>query len=727
MSNKKLIFSLFFLFGIIFVLNFVAAGCCSETVNGQFCQEVEQSQCKSTAYFTNTGCSQASVSLVNNVIYPYCQLGTCIDDDQGTCSSNTARIVCDNEGGKWDVNNNPNEISKCKQGCCAYGDSTFFGTQTECNQIGIDYGIKTDWDPAIKDEFTCLESGNAKAEGACVLETNTRTCVMTSKGDCISQGGDFAEGYLCTAPHLSTDCAKTENTLCDKDGKVYFLDSCKNKANIYDEMMFEKDATKWTPLMEEYWERIQEPLCTIYNLEDGIICGDCNYIDLPGTTCRDYKEASSTPPKYGNYVCADLGCDYDNGNGIQRYEHGESFCANSEGVYFENGHGLLAEDLDSPLRLAPEVIEDLTSLEALYKYNLPGSRYSVLRCIDGEIIPEPCADFRNEICIEGKLPDSTFKVAQCFENRWQRCTSLDSKSSCEDIEDVNDCRWLEGYRWDNKLKNTNSEYSDSQGSCVPLHAPGLNLWDEKSAEANSAYCKMASVVENVIYETWWGNKRDNFKDIPAEDSAERCIENCYAIPGYGKGENAGDSYGSRGTGPIYDIEDNERIIKQNEKTLKDLWIAGDDFSRNILNNYVLSLRKGYYCHKKKDENKTKVGAAKSLVCMGNDAKRMDVPVFMTHDKWISFLWERTKALGDCGYKPNVYGEYSAAESETVTVIFQKLEQDFEVKDGEPQFDPEKINQEELGGQKIYVGDTYTGNNESYRTDRKKGFLGYPKK
>ena len=168
----------------LFLFNIVAAVCCEQTNSGQWCQQVEVSECKTNVRKAPTSCEQTD----------YCAPGTCIDNNKGSCSSDTPLVVCQNNGGLWDARD-IEDIPQCRQGCCFYGEDTAFGTQVECNQIGTDFGIETNWDSSIKDEFTCNSMGNQRAEGACVIETNTRTCLMTSKGDCATKGGVFAEGF----------------------------------------------------------------------------------------------------------------------------------------------------------------------------------------------------------------------------------------------------------------------------------------------------------------------------------------------------------------------------------------------------------------------------------------------------------------------------------------------------------------------------------------------------
>jgi len=115
--------------------------------------------------------------------------------------------------------------------------------------------------------------------------------------------------------------------------------------------------------------------------------------------------------------------------------------------------------------------------------NLPGSRHHLLKCYNGEVLVEPCADFRNEVCVQSNLGaefetlvegeadysatgDVEFSVAQCKVNMWQDCMEQGNAQDCED-RTMRDCLWLKGG-------------GQSSGFCVPAYAPGFDFWSEDS-------------------------------------------------------------------------------------------------------------------------------------------------------------------------------------------------------------------------------------------------------
>ena len=425
--------------------------CCERTTDGAWCQNSPPAECAGSPYRkASTSCESTS----------YCRLGTCVDSQEGICLENTPQKVCQDNSGVW-VEGKPEEIPQCKLGCCIVGDQAAFVTQTRCKSLSSLYGVETNYRTDIKTEAACIASASPREKGACVLDDGfSRDCRLLTRQECQqleATSGDikveFHEGFLCSAETLATNCGPTTGTntktTCveDKD-EVYFLDTCGNLGNIY-------DASKINN--KEYWTKIKtkaESCNPGSSNADSVSCGNCDY--LSGSTCKAYERGNSqtVKPSYGNFVCADLSCEYKGKN----YQHGETWCGDSPGA----------------------------------KDNLPGSEYHRLVCYNGEVTIEPCSSFRQEICIEDDIEG--FSVAACRANKWQFCVVQDNKNDCENT-DKRDCKWLEGQSIlaDGKGKSlvVNSEgrlvpgKGDNFASCVPKYAPGFDFWvpkDERSRE-----------------------------------------------------------------------------------------------------------------------------------------------------------------------------------------------------------------------------------------------------
>jgi len=463
------------------------SNCCEKTITGAWCQNADASECDSSFRSVPTSCEATS----------YCKMGCCYNSQEGTCMENTPQKVCEEGDGVW-AENAECDIPQCSLGCCLIGDQAAFVTQTRCKRLSSLYGLEINFRKDIQNEMQCIASATSDVKGACVYEEDyARTCKFITKRECIEMGAsitgedssvEFHEGYLCSAETLATNCGPTEETTCvEGKDEVYFVDSCGNIANIY-------DASKIND--KEYWTKIYDKTESCgYAQGDGNpdseTCGNCDY--YLGSTCKKYERGQDSRPKYGDYICRDLACEY---KGVE-YQHGETWCANAAGT----------------------------------DENLPGSRYFRMVCYNNEVSVEPCADFRQEICIQSSV--NGFKSAACAVNMWQDCTLQDNQDDCENT-DRRDCQWLEGImlntgldeeeesRFTGAFLGIGSDDGDEEGeeceensdcaeglyckegfcavkaACVPAYAPGFDFW-EAGSEAE-IICAQASTTCIVTYE-----------------------------------------------------------------------------------------------------------------------------------------------------------------------------------------------------------------------------------
>ena len=456
--NKKIIMIFAFVF-IVLAINNVSAvfnntGCCEETKNGFFCQNVQEQECKGV--WEPTSCDSTS----------YCKAGTCYESIEGTCSSNTPRIVCNKVlNGSWSAE----RPAACNLGCCVLGDQAAFVSLVRCKRLSGMLGLQTIFNKNMNNEVQCVLGVQNQDKGACVYELDFEdTCKFTTRAECTgvngSVKGEFFKNKLCTDPELGTNCERTRDTICvpGKD-EVYFRDSCGNAGNIYDASKIE-DVEYWTNV------KTKTDSCNSKSANSNSkTCGNCNY--MLGSFCSDSKTAG-TRPIYGSNICADLNCEK-TANG-QSYRHGESWC-----VYDDEGTTGKGD-------------------------NAVGARFYKHICVNGEEILEQCADFKQEECIEDKIktPYGDFNEAACRVNRWQDCLLQMNELDCKNT-DKRDCLWKE----DIKLN------SSFEGTCVPKNTPGIKFWEGEDAKA---ICGQASVKCVVTFEE-------------GLVSGEKCVKNCECL------------------------------------------------------------------------------------------------------------------------------------------------------------------------------------------------------
>ncbi len=413
--------------------------CCEKTNTGAYCINAPSDECDSDYRQTPTSCEATS----------YCRKGCCYNSVEGICMENTPEIVCNQEGGVWEDSADCS-VPQCELGCCIIRDQAAFVTLVRCKKLSSFYGVENDFRTDVADEFQCISLVHAKDEGACVYESDfIKTCERTIREECESldaegmtnQTTTFYEGYLCSNERLGTNCGPTKKTTCveGKDG-VYFVDSCGNIANIYDALQVDN---------KEYWsfiKDIDESCGYGEDNADNPNCGNCDY--LLGSFCREYKRGEDRKPAYGDYICRDLDCKFRG----ETYKHGETWCASEE--------------------------EDL-----------PGARYFRYVCYQGAVTVEPCADYRQEICIQDTVmsPEGEFRNAACRVNRWQDCVSQEEEDDCLN-NDLRDCEWINGVEGLKLNTGTSGENGDDDNSkrkdgiCVPEHPPGLEFWQEGDSQ-----------------------------------------------------------------------------------------------------------------------------------------------------------------------------------------------------------------------------------------------------
>ena len=231
------IYILVLVLGLLLTIKDVSAQqntvCCEKTKQGAFCQNVPAEECSPTARQLPTACDSTS----------FCKPGTCFDSNEGICLDNTPQLVCNDNDGVWSENSPP----QCGLGCCILGDQAAFVTLVRCKKLSADLGLKPNYDKTITSELECVNVVKSQEKGACIFDFEfQRTCKFTTRAECEgvagssdneteTEKGKFFKDKLCSAEELGTNCGPTTETICvpGKD-EVYFVDSCGNRANVYD-------------------------------------------------------------------------------------------------------------------------------------------------------------------------------------------------------------------------------------------------------------------------------------------------------------------------------------------------------------------------------------------------------------------------------------------------------------------------------------------------------------
>lgn len=356
---------------------------CMLSKEGKACQEYTASECASKCAGACIPSSRKNVAA--------CKPGTCYDSKEGTCQAGSPQSTCTATGGQW-FDDPYENIPQCREGCCLIGGKARFITEQQCTRQANFLGAPKEFRANIRNEIQCLSLGTVQEEGACVfVKEFERTCKFTTKAQCLQFKGDFHSQLLCSNSMLNTTCTPQHTTGCgtalDGTQKVYWFDSCGNRENVYDynKRIELQRLGKVIPANET---------CSVDSRGNPVanarLCGNCNY--LLGSACG--KATDQEKAAIGEYVCKDLSCVDESG---KKRAHGESWCA------YQGAVGL-----------------DVAKNRGM---DTPGSRHFRKVCVKGDVRTEPCADYRNEICIESqtKIEVGTFSSAACRINLAYQC------------------------------------------------------------------------------------------------------------------------------------------------------------------------------------------------------------------------------------------------------------------------------------------------------------------
>jgi hypothetical protein len=414
------------LFGNIKSVSAFAVSTCPLSKDGTVCQQFSSTSCQGN-------CTQTCIPSASSTIGD-CSIGTCYNPNEGTCTAGSPRWACTNSSGNWYpdplagtnvVDANGNMI--CRKICCAIGNNANFVTEKQCqiaaNRTGLQATITYP-----DNENDCLNSVRGGEKGACVYEYEyEKGCRFTSRDECTMMNGAFSLSYLCSNPSLNVSCTRQNSTGCiEGSDEIYWFDSCGNKENVYDA---NRDASWNNGLV-----LLKSQSCSVSGVNNPLAnqrtCGNCNYVQ--GSKCGMKTDRESLADSNQQVVCKDLSCIDE--KGIKR-ANGESWC-----LY----DGTIGDSKD-----------------------VVGSRYYRRVCQDGEVTTEPCADYRNEICVSGSenLNGTIIQTGNCRINLWQECLQYNQNGDAASCARNSDC-----------IKKTVAVGGDfTFDVCVPRYPEGFDL------------------------------------------------------------------------------------------------------------------------------------------------------------------------------------------------------------------------------------------------------------
>ncbi|MBI2670806.1 hypothetical protein HYX18_02420 [Candidatus Woesearchaeota archaeon] len=465
------------------VISGVQESCCQKTKSGASCIFTNASECDTNALSAPTSCDQTS----------FCKPGCCFNENSGNCFKNTPRSLCESQANSTWKDDATCNIPQCTRGCCVLSNECSFTTLTRCKrETSLFTDVNSTFLADVPSELECINKCRSLDRGACVKPDGN--CAFTTRDGCSQELSTtqsplvgavnktvvgFHKDFLCSHPALGTICARQQKTGClsDKD-EVYWFDSCGNPENIY--------SSDKRVSFNNGFILSKDKSCSLSGPEDAG-CGNCDFAQ--STLCKEASREKS--PTFGKFTCKSIACSAKDvfkspsapASGGPK-KAGESWCTFDGQVAFGR--------------------------------DLVGSRHLRKLCIDGQELTEPCADFREEVCVQGLSGESPFDnfqtffltgqgkfiEAACRDNRWETCNAANQikvagcgadcdkfrdqeqiaccrKKACENLA-LRDCFWAPFGSSDLNVA------PPLGGVCVPHVPPGIRFWEAGLAENTPA-------------------------------------------------------------------------------------------------------------------------------------------------------------------------------------------------------------------------------------------------
>ena len=374
--------------------------------------------------------------------------------------------------------------------------------------------------------------------GCCDLTGQGQSCTQaTTKVACETQGGTFLPDELCNYNQCEPVCCQvgsqfdyTSQQECnnyadqypDLEPQIHQVGSeleclelstlqqtgcCSTQETCSEQTRAECQAMTGTFFEEELCSNVFTPSCNNCEPQAETACvegsDDVWYFDSCGNVEGIAQECDVAHGKIcgqgenNQATCIDINCadtwdnpvvDYDGGF---RY-NGESWCQYDANA----GPGI----------------------------DLPGSRHYKHYCYNGKEYKEPCADLRDEFCVQGEIQlsnDETRSAASCIENKGMDCYQQTTRATCENGEQRT-CTWFEPgeeaaqimqQQAEESLEDANLEENpeeenyqepstpqvdaNNQGYCLPLVPPGEAFYEQGISD------RCVSVNEQLEVPSYW--------------------------------------------------------------------------------------------------------------------------------------------------------------------------------------------------------------------------------
>ena len=360
----------------------------------------------------------------------------------------------------------------CKIGCCrspTNGICSERVSKAVCENTG---GIFDDDEACNIVECRlgcCVIGGDTEfvTEANCQWEGNTQNRNIPTDW---RQDTNYLECRFLSEGNQEGACVFETGVNDEKSCVLTSLDECIQRTGS--EINFITDKFCSDPLLNTTCTARDHKRC-VAGQEDVYWFDSCDNKEAVAEDCDLYR-GNFCGQEGGEYVCKDITCDT-NGDGIKDRANGESWCSYD---------GFIGNGKDPA-----------------------GSRHVKHICYFGTERIAPCADFRNEICVQedSTIEGKKFSQASCRVNRWSECLNYNTEKNVDTLKEkceANvDCR----HKY---IDMTRGKGDFKFDVCLPNYPPGYDL-----------------ILDNLYDEN--GNLNENYNtESPAEGICDIASSKC---------------------------------------------------------------------------------------------------------------------------------------------------------------------------------------------------------
>jgi len=467
----KAMFEIFLVLSLMFIFSLSVSADSSEE-GFVCCMDPKGSDDEPCQYVDPLNCDDANPHEGTCDSLSLCQPAGCCDLSNvpnlidNSCKANVGKSTCDYLGGDYLPDKTCNSYPQCSVGCCNVGSQCQLTTQSGCNTLFGNTDLETNFDPAIRSEYECLNLCIQQEKGCCVSGDEYK---YITQEECGVKNGEFFYGETCDRIENSP-CEPEASYSCIGDD-VYYFDSCDNQGEMKEECKY----------------------------EEGEICG---------TKVTNGEE---------EVTCIDMRCSNTWDNPAVD-ENGDGDLENDNEYFAENPRNNFETWCEYDANAGP--MTDLPGTRHYRHYCENGQEkvdecgtYRDSICVQGDLLDNGRKIGTSAACRENRAADCFEQMnnLDCHDSTLRECVWLSSAEDgqAEKIIKQTEERLRKLAEEDGVIipPNEDEEEYSNKGKCIPLVPLGLQHWSEDPVQRGVNNCIVGSpgykegIVEPV--ETIW--------------------------------------------------------------------------------------------------------------------------------------------------------------------------------------------------------------------------------